>query len=418
MEKKRTFQRGIFLVLLSLLFGCGAYMAGNRDLAQKNYEGAITQYREHLSQNPGHWQARQRLGFAYLKSGRLDEAIKELRRALEQKPGDPYATYYLGLAWLNKGERAKAIKVWRSYENRKEPLVEEQIKRHLTLLEIAESLRLAKQALAEEKKLQTLPPQPGTVAVFYFKDISPDNSLRHLQKALAAMIITDLSQVRSLQVVERLRVQFLLAEMELGQTGIVDRQTAPRAGRLLGVENLIVGTIEPGSPLVKTNVACTSGQALVGGFSAAEEQGRFFELEKEIVFKILQLLGVSLTPEEKTLLGIYHTKDFEAVIYFGQALEALDAGNWKEAKNFFQKALIEDPEFDLARVGSETCPAASAPSIAELGSMSDPEFSAIIEGAVVDAMAEQGLAELALEGPEAVTVVGEEPGEGSMSIKW
>ncbi len=416
-------RRGVFVIVLLVFTGCTASMRGNWNLSRKDYRGAITHYREDLSRNPDHWQTRQRLGFAYLKTGQLDEAIAEFERVLMQKSGDPYANYYLGLAWLDKGERGKAIEVWRSYRNRKEPLVEREIKRHLTLLEIAESVRLAKQALAEEEKLQTLPPKPGTVAVFYFKDISPDNRLRHLQKALTAMIITDLSQVRSLQVVERVRVQFLLAEMGLGQTGLVDKKTAPRAGRLLGAESLIVGTMEPGTVSVGTSVARTSEQDILGGFSVSEEEEKFFELQKAIVFKILELLRVSLTPGEEGLLGKYHTKNYKAVIYFGQALEALDSGNWKKAKYRFRKALIEDPGFELARVGSETCPAPSAPSIAELGSMSDLEFLATIERSVDMAMAEQAVIEEENTRVGDIVVepagAGEPPGvPGSITVRW
>jgi hypothetical protein len=264
---------GICALLLSLLTGCTAYMAGNSNLGKENYEAAISNYIEVLSKNPKHWQARQRLGFAYLKTGQFDQAVRELETSLVEKPGEPFATFYLGLTWLNKGENLRAIKAWRTYKNEENPLVEEEINRQLMVLEMVESLRFAKQALAEEEKLQRTPPQSGTVSVFYFKDITPDNRFRPVQKALATMIITDLAQIESLQVMERLRVQCLLTEMQMGQCGIVDEQSAPRAGRLLGAENLIVGTLEPGSMAVKTSVTSTSKKDVVGGFSVTNCSG-------------------------------------------------------------------------------------------------------------------------------------------------
>ena len=137
MQRRRLFGLGLFILLVFFLSGCGAYTTGNIKLQQKNYEQAITYYLEELSENPDHFRARERLGFAYFKTGQLDKAIQEFERALEQKPEDPSATYYLGLAWLNKGETGKAIDVWRTYRNAEEPLVEQQIQRQLTLLEIA-----------------------------------------------------------------------------------------------------------------------------------------------------------------------------------------------------------------------------------------------------------------------------------------
>ena len=422
MKRLFAFRLGTLFVGVVLLSGCSAYTVGNMKLNRKDYDAAIAHYREDLSQNPDHWQARERLGFAYLKTGQLDEAIAELSKVLEQEPGDSYATFYLGLAWLSKGERGKAIETWKTYRNGAQPLVEQEIKRQVTLLEISESLHLAKESLADEEKLQATPPKPGTVAVFYFKDLSADRSLRQLQKALAMMIITDLSQIRSLQVVERLRVQFLLAEMGLGQTGLVDEGTAPRAGRLLGAENLIVGTMEPGSLEVKASVASTSKRDVLGAFSLTAEEQEFFELQKEIVFNIVKVLGISLTPEEKELLGTYHTKNFQAVVYFGQALDALDAGQWEEARDFFQKALEEDPDFLLARWGAEACPDASAPSIGELEAMSVGEFSTLTESALTRAEKEQQAehASVADEGGEGEAQAQGEEGEttGSVSVGW
>jgi tetratricopeptide (TPR) repeat protein len=412
---------GIIVVGTILLSVCSAYMSGNMKLAQKNYDAAIEHFHEDLAQNPDHWQARVRLGYAYLQTGQFDKAIEELTRALQQEPGDADATYYLGLAWLKKGDRAKAIDIWHSYENPGNPELEQALKRQVTLLEMSESLHLAKLALADEGKLQVSPPAPNTVAVFYFKDISPDNSYRHLQKALAAMVITDLSNVQSLQVLERSRIQALLTEMQLGQTGIVAEQTAPRAGRLLGAESLVVGTFEPGSLVVKSNVASTSQQDVVGGFSVTGEEQEFFGLQKEIVYNLLDVLRVSLTAEEEALVGKYHTKNFKAITYYGQALDALDAGNWEEARNFFRKALSEDPDFFLARVGLNSCPDAAAPSIGQLGTMSTAELAALTENALTEVEAAHEDAARSITGvSDTSSDEGETEGEatGSVSVGW
>jgi tetratricopeptide (TPR) repeat protein len=392
MMRKISQHLGIVVLVAFGLCGCSAYMAGNWKFSQKQYDAAIGYYQEALAKDPNDWQARRQLGLAYVRNGQYDKAVGELTKVLQQRPGDSDATYYLGLALLSNGERAKAAETWKSYKNTEKPMVAEAIRRQVTLVEIAESLRLAKQAVAEEAKLRAARPRPGTVAVFYFKDLSPDARFRPLQKALAMMIITDLGQVRSLQVVERLQVQSLLAEMQLGQTGIVEARTAPRAGRFLGAESLIVGTFEPGSLLIKTSVASTSKQNVVGSFSLKGEQQEFFDLQKEIVSNVLKLLRVSLSPEEQRLVGKYQTHNFKAVTYFGQGLDALDAGKWKEAKNLFQKAVSEDPGFALAVRWRNACPDAGSPSIGALGSMSGPDLAAVAEAAVAQAIADQAAA--------------------------
>jgi tetratricopeptide (TPR) repeat protein len=405
-----------------LLIGCSSYIKGNMNLERENYEAAIQNYQQDLAQNPDHWQSRQRLGLAYLKTKQPDKAIAEFKQVLEKQPGDPFSTYYLGLAYLEKGDRSQSIETWKTYRNDREPLVSQEIKKQVTLIEIVDSMHLARQALAEEQQLKSLPPKQGTVAVFYFKDLSSDSRFHPLQKAMAAMITTDLSQVQALQVLERLRVQFLLTEMQLGQTGIVEAGTAPRAGHLLGAENLIVGTMEPGSVAVKTSVASTSKQDVVGAFSVSAEMKQFYVLEKVVVYNILKVMKVPFTSEEEAKFSKYHTQNLKAVIYFGQGLEALDAGKWKEAHDSFRQATQEDPSFELARRYLDACPSSTAPSLAALGAMSPEALAASAEASVAGAMSEQAAAVAQATGGSpsetAAPTPAAAPSTGGVSFSW
>src|SRR5688572_24780539 len=71
---------------------------------------------------------------------------------------------------------------------------------------VAAALALAGQASAAERV---------TVAVLYFDNNSADPQYDVLQKGLADMLVTDLSQVESLQVVEREKLQQLVDELKL-----------------------------------------------------------------------------------------------------------------------------------------------------------------------------------------------------------
>ena len=137
MNKKIIYPQVIFIIALAVLSGCTPYMKGSMDLERENYNSAIESFQEELSQNPDNWQARQRLGLAYLKTGQNDKAIDEfqyvlgqepgtstafgyapgdIERGLGQKPGDPFANYYLGLAYLYNGQRSEALETWKSYK--------------------------------------------------------------------------------------------------------------------------------------------------------------------------------------------------------------------------------------------------------------------------------------------------------------
>jgi tetratricopeptide (TPR) repeat protein len=358
-----------------LIVCCSPYQKGLMQAERHAYPAAIESFQQELIRHPEHWQARQQLGYAYLKTGQKAQAIQEFQRVLADRPGEPLSTYYLGLAYLEEGHRSQALETWKSYRNDQNSFSELELKRQMTLVEFYDSIHLARQALAEEQKLQAVQPQSSSVAVFYFKDLSADHRFRHLQKAMATLIITDLSQVKSLRVMERLKVQCLLSEMQLGETGIVDASTAPRTGRLLGAENLIVGSLESGSMIARTTVASTQKQDVIAAFYVRSESDKFFTVEKMIVSNLVKVLKVPLTPEEEARLAVHQTQNLKAVIFFGQGLEALDAGKWEQAHKSFSDAATEDPGFELAKRYRDGCPAASSASIAGLAAMSNAALS-------------------------------------------
>ena len=399
MLKKKTVFPVVLLFGCISIFGCGGELKNqlmlskaSYNLSSKKFDDAIAIYKEYLVKNPDANEARSRLGFAYLKSGRSDQAIEAFNTVLKADPGEPYSILYLGLAYLNKEQYGETIKIWQTYRNEKQPVVEKEIKRLLTLVIIADSQHLAKTAVGEEDKLKTVEPSSDTVAVCYYKDLSPDKSMRAFQKGLAEMVVTDMTKIKSLKVVERLRLQALLEEMNLGKTGIVDEQTAPRVGQLVGAQNLIVGNLTLGIHAA-TSVASTDEVAVKGTAMCSEKREDFFKLPCCIVQEAAKILDVRLGSGELNEICIPHTKNYQAFIYFGEGLDAFDAGKWKDAKDLFSKALMEDPLFLLAKIWADSCPSPTSPGISELKSMKAPELATHTESAIDRVIAEQQAAE-------------------------
>src|SRR5579863_3490099 len=70
-----------------------------------------------------------------------------------------------------------------------------------------------------------------TVAIAYFDNHTGNPELEPLSKGLADMLITDLSNVASVQIVERAKLNQVLKELELSKTRFVDRRSAQKLGR-------------------------------------------------------------------------------------------------------------------------------------------------------------------------------------------
>jgi len=359
----------IGIICLGFL-GCGTVDLIKVEVKMQSgdYQEAITILKEYLTKEPDSVWARTQLGKAYLNLEDLDSAIDSLLKVQQIKPKEPRSTLFLGLAYIGKEQYEKAIATWEGYRS-KNSIIAAEIKKQLTLLKITYSRKMAQRALIEEKKLVTIKPERNTFAVCYYADASPNNSFRAFQKALAAMVISDLAKIDLISIVERIKLQSLFFEMNLGQTGIVDPSTAPRVGHLIGAENLVVGTLSSGSIRTDTSLASTSKGEVIGNTTITAKEDDFFNLPKEIAVNVAKLAGIKLTGVQLKLLGNDHTKSYEAAISYGNALMALDSDNWKDAREFFKKALAADPQWILALEGYQSCPPDSSPTIAQLLAM-------------------------------------------------
>jgi TolB-like protein len=94
-----------------------------------------------------------------------------------------------------------------------------------------------------EREVVATPPEPGSIAVQAFVN-QGDPNYRAMAKGLAAMIIADLSKVPGLKVLEREKVQLLVEEVKLGESGLADRNSAVRSGRLMRAEKVVIGNFE------------------------------------------------------------------------------------------------------------------------------------------------------------------------------
>lgn len=171
-----------------------------------------------------------------------DAVAKPLFTRLQKAfPGNAEAAYHLGRIALEAEDNVEALRQWQLY-SRLDPDGAEQLQigPKLTLL-IHETLKdEVRRAVAAESALSSAPPEPGTVAVLPFVNRG-DVAQGVLSKGLTAMVISDLSKVPGVKVLERARLQKLIEEIQLSESGLVDEKSALRAGRLMKAEKLMLG---------------------------------------------------------------------------------------------------------------------------------------------------------------------------------
>jgi TolB-like protein len=322
-----------------------------------------------------------------------------LARVLSADPRNVVAEAYLGLVYeeLEHFDSARAVYT-RLMGSRGARDAQRLLSGRLQLLTRRELRFAARQAIARESLLAATPPDPNTIAVMPFRYVGRDSTLRPLERGLAALVVTDLSRVRRLRLVERERIQYLLDELRLAETGRVDPGTAARSGRLVGAAGMVQGQFQevPTQSLRidATMVRASDAQISATG-SGADRLQALFDLEKAVVFQLLERLGIALEPGERQAISERPTRDLQAFLLYSRGLEAQDRGDFGAAARAFQAAAQRDPGFRQASqqaVASQAAQeAAAAPAV---------DVAATVAGEAVD-----GTRELAA-GPTAGTLAG------------
>ena len=210
----------------------------------------------------------------------------------------------------------------------------------------------AEKALKQEKSLEGLEAQ-NTVTVLYFISRSKDPLLVPLQKGLAIMLITDLRKLEKFDVVDRVRLQALLEEMKLSESGLVDEETRIKLGKLLKARWIVGGQLDMNEKRqlnILSQVLDSPRSKILG---KPEVEGLFQELlklEKKLLFDIVELLKVKLTPEQRKILEQPITLNMDALFAYFKGIDASDRGDYEKAADFYGEANKLDPEFELPKL--------------------------------------------------------------------
>lgn len=163
-------------------------------------------------------------------------------------PYNGASAYYLGLLYMNEGDDLNTIRQWKHFVKIDPKKAEEnKIPQHLTVLIAKQIKDEIDSAIANEAKLGSQKPEPGSVAVAAFSSKGIDR-YKILSKGLTALLISDLAKVPELKILERQKIQKLVDELKLTESGLVDKDSGARMGKMMKAEKIIIGEFEVSVP--------------------------------------------------------------------------------------------------------------------------------------------------------------------------
>lgn len=340
-----------------VLFVAAAIIAGgcttvrmDEDLA--DYEAEITRLERELVENPRSPEILRDLGAIHMRTGNPTEAYDYLQQAYSMGSVDGKTLFWLGLANEELGRASTAIRLYEAYPDipDRSPYRDLMQGRYDTLIREAAHREL-RERLADEAAIGQTDVVPEIIAVFPLTYRGGDDRYEPLGRGMAEMIMLDLQSVGDLRVVERVRLQALLNELQLAESGYVDSTSAPRMGLLLQAGRVVAGSynIISGDGLRLDAAYVETADARVNDLESREDAlDNFFQVEKQIVFDLLENFGVELTEAELERIESVPTQNLQAFLAYCRGLQAEDEGNFEAAAEYFSEAVDLDPSFSEA----------------------------------------------------------------------
>ena len=316
----------------------------------------IARLERERSSNPQSEPVLRSLGIAYYKAGKLSDARSALEQATKLNPRDGTAALYLGLTAEGQNDLATARTAYGSYvEYGRTSRVRHALEARLAALQRKQLEETARTEVRDEQKLSQVPGTPNVVAVLPLAFSGADTSLKPLERGLAELLTTDLARSSRLTVVERLRLQAVLDEIKLQQSGATDSSSSVRAGKILQAGRLVQGSILQQGPDLRVDAAVIDVPTtrLAGATNDNRALDQLLTLEKNIALGLFQQLGVTLTTAERNAIEQRPTQSLAAFVAYSRGLVLEDEGQFDRAESFYQEAARLDPGFAAAQAKSQ-----------------------------------------------------------------
>ncbi|MCE5194334.1 MAG: tetratricopeptide repeat protein [Nitrospiraceae bacterium] len=190
------------------------------------------------------------------------------------------------------------------------------------------------------------------VAVLPFRNLMQKEDLNWLSEGIASTITAKLGNVKGLSLVERSQLQVAIKELGLQHAGVVDDNTAVKAGKILGVQVVVIGEFQVVGDQVRISARFVEVQtAKVASTSVVT--GSFqniFTLQDDVSFSLAKSLNVDV-PEDvkKDTVKATTTKNLTAYEYYSKGNDAQwNQKDIEKAIDYYLKAINIDPNYENA----------------------------------------------------------------------
>lgn len=198
-------------------------------------------------------------------------------------------------------------------------------------------------ALAAETKVVT-------IAVLPFENVTKNAEISWLGHGFAETLATKLSNISTIQLVERTQLSQALKELKLQDTAVVDPKTAGKLGKIVGARYVIVGSYQKAGDALKADARRVEVETAVasGGVDVMGEYAKVFALQSELALKLATALGAEPTEPESRVIAKPPTKSLTAYEWVSKGNEQFYKADFDNALVSYTRAIELDSNYDIA----------------------------------------------------------------------
>jgi len=190
-------------------------------------------------------------------------------------------------------------------------------------------------------------PNKVNIAVLNFTSQTGSESIdAMLSIGTAETIMTDLSNVSEIEVIERSKIRDINNEILYNLSGIIDEEKALKAGLQVGADYLIIGGWQKFGINYRINARIVEVETGIVKGSIKQSGSDIFLLQDNIVSEILKKLNISPTFAEALKIKRKETQSVAAYQEYSQGLQEIERGKLSKGRAHMKNAIVLDPNYE------------------------------------------------------------------------
>ena len=188
------------------------------------------------------------------------------------------------------------------------------------------------------------------IGITAFENLSKQPNFTWMEIGIPESISMKLRNIKEYIVIDRINVDKIVKEIQLGQSGLLDEKNVKQAGKALNADILVMGSYQIFGNKIRiiAKMVEVESHRVVNSVQATGELDSIFDIQDEIALKIIGESKIEMSQEVKERVTEKYTKNLTAYEYLSKGQKLYYQTQYEEAIKMFNKAVEIDKNYSIA----------------------------------------------------------------------